>query len=333
MDRIRVSSGSAITLKLIPGFLNAQPTTAYFLTYLKGKCTANCAFCPQARENKAKGDALSRVTWPDFLIDRAFIKLKDSVDRKEIKRVCIQALNYPEVFQDLFTILKKLESKEIDLPISVSCQPLNIAKMEKLRDAGVERLGVSLDAATKDIFDQVKGVHVKGPYNWEKHHKVLLDAVKIFGKEKVTTHLIVGLGEKEEDVVKVIQWCVDNGIILALFSFTPIPKTALEHKNPPEIDLYRRIQLARHLITKRQTRAANIKFIKGHIAHFGVSEKILEREIADGTPFRTSGCPNCNRPYYNEKPSGPIYNFPIQPGRKDIEEIKQQLQPMLSYKI
>jgi biotin synthase-related radical SAM superfamily protein len=237
------------------------------------------------------------------------------------------------VFQDLLTILKKLESKGIALPISVSCQPLNIAEMEKLRDAGVERLGISLDAATKEIFDQVKGVHVNGPYNWEKHHKVLLDAVKIFGKEKATTHLIVGLGETEADVVKVIQWCVDNSIIPALFSFTPIPKTVLEYNPPPNIDLYRRVQLARHLIIKKQTRFVKIMFIKGRITDFGVPKKILLREIADGIPFRTSGCPNCNRPYYNEKPSGPIYNFPIQPKGEDIDEIKQQLQPMLSYKV
>ncbi|HDI74230.1 MAG TPA: hypothetical protein ENF57_04430 [Candidatus Korarchaeota archaeon] len=26
--------------------------------------------------------------------------------------------------------------------------------------------------------------------------------------------------------------------------------------------------------------------------------------------FLTSGCPSCNRPFYNERPRGPIYNFP-----------------------
>jgi biotin synthase-related radical SAM superfamily protein len=26
--------------------------------------------------------------------------------------------------------------------------------------------------------------------------------------------------------------------------------------------------------------------------------------------FRTSGCPGCNRPFYNERATGPIYNYP-----------------------
>ena len=31
---------------------------------------------------------------------------------------------------------------------------------------------------------------------------------------------------------------------------------------------------------------------------------------ASGEPFQTSGCPNCNRPFYNEQPGGILYNYP-----------------------
>lgn len=329
MDRIRVSSGSAITLRLLQGSLNAKPTTAYFLTYIAGKCSANCAFCPQARDSGAKADALSRVTWPDFPINKTFTELGNSVEKGDIKRICIQTLNYPNVFQDLLFILHEIRSSGIEVPISVSCQPLNNIEMAKLKDAGVDRLGIALDAATETIFNRVKGIYVKGPYSWEKHQKALLAAVEIFGEGRATTHLIVGLGETEEDIVKMIQWCVDNNVTPALFSLTPIPKTTLESKKQPGIDLYRRVQLARHLLIKRLIRIDNMVFVKGRISHFGVSKRILEEEIAKGTPFKTSGCPNCNRPYYNEKPSGPIYNFPIQPIKVEIEEIKQQLQSVL----
>jgi biotin synthase-related radical SAM superfamily protein len=36
----------------------------------------------------------------------------------------------------------------------------------------------------------------------------------------------------------------------------------------------------------------------------------LAETLADGVAFQTSGCPDCNRPFYNERPGGPLYNYP-----------------------
>jgi len=323
---VRVSSGSAIVLDLIEGFLDAQPTTAYLLTYIEGKCTANCGFCSQAKSSKSRADMLSRVTWPIFKTKKVILKLAAAAQRGEIRRVCIQALNYPEVLEDLLVLVKEIKAQGAEVPISVSCQPLHEEEMEKLAEAGVERVGISLDAATKDVFDQIKGVFAGGPYDWDRQRDALLEAVEVFGKGKVSTHLIAGLGETEREMIGTIQWCVDNNIYPALFSFTPIPGTTLEHNCPPTISHYRRIQLARYLIVQRKTRFEKMRFNeKGRIVDFGVSQEQLKSAIRSGAPFLTSGCPNCNRPYYNEKPSGPIYNFPIQPTPKTIREIEQQL--------
>ena len=64
---------------------------------------------------------------------------------------------------------------------------------------------------------------------------------------------------------------------------------------------------------------------EGKIVGLRVSNESLESIIASGLPFQTSGCPDCNRPYYNEKPSGPIYNYPNKPNKEEIEKIKKQL--------
>jgi biotin synthase-related radical SAM superfamily protein len=135
------------------------------------------------------------------------------------------------------------------------------------------------------------------------------------------------LGETEKDMIATVQWCVDSNVYPALFSFTPISGTALEHNHPPTISCYRRIQLARYLIVLRKTRFEKMSFDKrGHIIDFGVLRELLVDAVRSGAPFITSGCPDCNRPYYNEKPSGPLYNFPTQPTPQDIEEIKKQLE-------
>jgi len=323
--KIRVSVGSAITLGLMHGKLDALPTTIYLLTYHAGKCSANCGFCPQARESKSRVDMLSRITWPTFPTRQVLQKMKEITGKGLIKRICIQALNYPTVFDDILNSVKEIRSI-VNLPFSVSCQPFGEEKMRKLAQMGVDRIGIPLDAATKDIFDRIKGPLADGPYTWEKQREALKKAVKIFGKGKVSTHLIVGLGESEEGMVKMIQWCVDNAIYPGLFSFTPIQGTALESNPPPSLDHYRKIQVAHYLITNGKTRYENMTFNNDEcLIDFGVSKCEMLQAIRGGKPFLTSGCPDCNRPYYNERPGGPLYNYPRMLLQEEINEIEKQI--------
>jgi biotin synthase len=136
----------------------------------------------------------------------------------------------------------------------------------------------------------------------------------------------VGLGETEQEMIRVIQWCVDVGVYPSLFAFTPIPGTALETLSQPSIKSYRRVQLARYLIVHGKTRFESMKFDKNrNIVDFGFAIQELKQIIESGGPFYTSGCPNCNRPYYNERPSGPMYNYPRPLSPRETKEAKKQL--------
>lgn len=323
--RIRVSLGSAIVLGLLKGKLDAAPTTIYLMTYRKGKCSANCSFCPQARESHGRADMLSRVSWPIFLTEKVLDGIENAVESGKVKRVCAQALNYPRVFNDLVAIVKAIR-RRVNVSISISCQPLNSDNLRRLASAGVERIGIPLDAATEQLFNKVKGTGAGGPYNWKRQFDLLNEAVNVLGKGKVSTHLIVGLGETEKEMVQAIQTCVDMGVLPALFAFTPISGTALENKNQPSIERYRRIQIARHLIVHGIARYENMRFDEeGDIQAFGVNEKVLWQIAQTGEPFRTSGCPSCNRPYYNEKPSGPMFNYPKDLTEEELVTVWKQL--------
>jgi len=314
-----------MVLGLIKGKLDAAPTTAYLLTYRRGKCLANCGFCPQARGSRSRADMLSRVSWPVFATERVLNGIEKSVDDGGIKRVCVQTLNYPEVFKHLQALVKAIYQRT-GVPVSISCQPLNRENMRLLAEAGAERIGIPLDAATEEIFEKVKGTSAGGPYRWKRQFELLNEAINVFGKGKVSTHLIVGLGETEREMVDIVQKCVDIGVLPALFAFTPISGTALERNPQPEIQRYRRIQIARYLIFHRITRCEEMDFDEEeHISGFGVDKQTLARIVQTGEPFLTSGCPNCNRPYYNEKPSGPIYNHPNTLSSEDVEKIKHEL--------
>jgi biotin synthase len=325
-QKIRVSVGSAIVLELLKGRIDAEPTTIYLLTYRDGKCLANCGFCPQARTSTCRADMLSRVTWPVFATEQVLSQISVAAEKNKIKRVCIQTLNYPEVVNDILNLTMSIQSFA-KIPISVSCQPLSSEQMKKLVDAGVDRISIALDAATKELFDKVKGVLTQSPYTWKSQRKALEDAVSIFGRNAVYTHLIVGLGEREQEIVEIIQWCMDIGVYPSLFAFTSIPGTALEGLNQPSVIHYRRIQLARHLIVHGTTLYENMKFDEsGRLINYGVAKNYLKNVVESGIPFQTSGCPGCNRPYYNEKPSGPIYNYPRPLTLEELIEVQKQLE-------
>jgi biotin synthase-related radical SAM superfamily protein len=324
-EHVRVSLGSAIVLGLLEGKLDAAPTTTYLLTYRKGKCIANCGFCPQASGSTGRADMLSRVSWPVYLTELVLDGLEKSFRNGRMKRACIQALNYQRAFTDLSALIHAIR-KRTGMPVSVSCQPMDSRNVHKLAEAGAERIGIPLDAATKEIFNKVKGSSVGGPYSWEKQFKLLKEAVGVFGQGKVSTHLIVGLGETELEMANMIQRCFEMGVLPALFAFTPVPGTSLERTAQPSVQKYRRMQVARYLIVHKVAGFEDMHFDRNScLADFGVEKETLSRIIQGGEPFLTSGCPNCNRPYYNEKPSGPIYNYPKELSEKQLSEVRTQL--------
>jgi len=319
-DYVRVALGTGVVLGLCQAKQLVAPTTAHLLVYSEDKCLDNCMFCPQARESLADGEMLSRVEWPRFSLDDVIEALQKSTHA--FKRVCLQSVNYPSVADDLIEIVSSIK-KACDLPLSVACHPISPKDVKRLTDAGAERIGIALDAATPELFEKIKGKGAKSPYRWETHLKALEEAKKLIGR--ATTHLVVGLGESEEEMIRTIQMLYDRGITVGLFAFTPVKGTPLEKWPRPKVSSYRKIQMARHLIASGIVRADDMKFQGGRLNDFGVDDTTLELAADSGIPFMTSGCPNCNRPFYNESPLGPIYNFPRKPTKEEIESIKKEL--------
>jgi biotin synthase len=132
--------------------------------------------------------------------------------------------------------------------------------------------------------------------------------VEVFGDGNVGSNLIVGLGETEREAAELIQRLHDMKVKTVLFAFTPLAGTRLEGLPPPQMEKYRRLQAARHLIVNGHATMEDLSFEGGRITGYG--GLALESVLGDGVAFMTTGCPSCNRPFYNERPSGPFYNYP-----------------------
>ena len=183
--KARASIGTANRLGLEKGRNAVEPTTAYLL--LERGCSGKCIFCLQGQGDASK---VSRVEWPQYEHDEIGSLLNGS----NFKRICIQTSIYPELEEDLAKLLKALPD---NIKVSVSISPLANVDPFKLKQAGVERLGIPIDGATKEITTKAKGFSEE---EWNRFFDYLFDAIDIFDTGKVATHVIVGLGESEKNM-------------------------------------------------------------------------------------------------------------------------------------
>jgi biotin synthase-related radical SAM superfamily protein len=226
--------------------------------------------------------------------------VKEAYAVKKIERCCLQATVSPGYIERVNGIAAQI-AQQVPLCASV------VADMDQaghLLKAGLDKVGLSLDAVSQGDYGRVKGGHLTEALD------VIEEAARRF-PGRIATHLIVGLGETEEEMVHMIARLHDWGVSVALFAFTPILGTAMGNHSPAPLDSYRRIQAARHLIVRNLAVVEDFVFSPlGRVLSFGLTEEELRILLSDGKAFETSGCPGCNRPYYNEPPTGPLYNYP-----------------------
>lgn len=237
---------------------------------------------------------------------------------------------------DTLSIVRRLRVKTNAVSALITPTIIDKKWLLEAKEAGIDRLGIAIDAATPQIFNKFRGLGVSGPHKWEKYWKTVEEAVAVFGAYHVGIHFIVGLGETEEQMIDTIQRAHSMGALTHLFSFFPEEGSLMhQHKQPP-IGQYRRVQLARYLINKDLTSADKMKFDnEGRLVNFNIDKSVLDKAIDVGLPFMTTGCSTqnmenaCNRPYSDSTPYqalvGELRNFPFPPDRPDVDIIKKQI--------
>ena len=305
----RLSSGTATVVGLADSRLLVAPTTAYVM--LGSRCRGDCAFCAQARTASSRDDKLSRVVWPVYDAEDAAGAVAESFARGDVGRACFQMTTFPGHVEAAIEAVGAL-CATTEMPICVSIAPRDLVDIERLLDAGAERVTMALDAASAAVYAKVKSGR------WERTLDLLTTAGAAFPGH-IGTHLIVGLGENDRELIECFQQLYDLGITIGLFAFTPVKGTSLEDCAPPPLARYRRMQLLRWLIERGLTNAAACAYDSdGSLEGLELGRATLEGLLSDpvNSPFRTAGCADCNRPFYNERPTGPMYNY-AEPLSKD----------------
>ena len=295
----KMSAGTACAVGRRIMKIDTLPTTAYVM--LGERCSNVCRFCSQSARSRARADQLSRVTWPEFDGEEAITAIDAAYRQGKLGRTCLQVVRTPDHWQKTIMAIGALRQQS-QVPLCVSSHLNTVDQARELIERGADRVCIALDAATPELYREIKGG------DWSRIWQLLSDCAAAL-PGRISTHLIAGLGETEQEMITMLLRCREQNVAAGLFAFTPVRGTERENCPPPPLAQYRRVQVANYLI--HNGCAADIFHFDsgGHLVRISLTAE-QRRSLAGGEAFRTSGCPDCNRPYYNERPGGTMYNYP-----------------------
>jgi biotin synthase-related radical SAM superfamily protein len=139
--------------------------------------------------------------------------------------------------------------KKYNIPIGVSVHPTKDSS-RRLKDAGVEEIKYNVETMDRKIFHQVcigrKGLSL------EYILEALKEAVFIFGKNKVSTNFIIGLGETDECVRQGVEYLAKIGVIPVLRPITiqPLRKGEIDATRPSAERLLKLTKMTHEILDK-----------------------------------------------------------------------------------
>ncbi|MDR2944342.1 MAG: radical SAM protein [Methanosarcinales archaeon] len=201
----QAGSDPVVTGKIEPALAHC-PEQAYL--NLSEKCIFDCKYCsvPILRgHTKTKEETLKII--------------KDAFSKGNAKAISITSGVEKTPEGELERVLELMpELKKMNVPVGVSIYPVS-GGSEKLKKAGVSEVKYNIEAADPEIFKRVCSDLSETAVFDE-----LEEAVRLFGRGKVFSNVIAGLGETDESIERMIEKLADLGVISCV---RPIYENAL----------------------------------------------------------------------------------------------------------
>ena len=152
----------------------------------------------------------------------------------------------------------------VDLPIQVQCEPPDdFSWFPKLKNAGAVSIGMHLEAVSDRVRHKI--MPGKAEVSLDKYFVAFKAAVEVFGRGQVSTYILAGLGDTQEEILEMTAKLTEIGVYPFVVPFVPIQGTPLEHHPKPEPAfmqaLYPEIgaQLKQHQLKSEDTQAGCAK--------------------------------------------------------------------------
>lgn len=180
------------------------PEQAFF--NLDPRCIFHCAYCNSPLLDMSEDKHLST--------EKIMEMLDESVSMYDVKAVSFTSgvVGSVDATVDRFVdVVRAVRGRYPDIPIGVEPYVSTREHILMLKDAGADEIKLNLETPRKDIFEKVcPDLDLNGIWS------LLKDAVDIFGKGKVISNIIYGMGETDVDLSDVMDRLCSMGVIPGL---------------------------------------------------------------------------------------------------------------------
>lgn len=126
------------------------------------------------------------------------------------------------------------------LLLQAQCEPpADFGWLERLREAGVDSLGLHLEAVSERVRRRIMPGKAEVPVS--HYLEAFAVAVRVFGRGQVSTYVLAGLGDTRDEILEMCEKLVLLGVYPFVVPFVPIAGTALEDAPAPEPSFLRHL--------------------------------------------------------------------------------------------
>ncbi len=147
----------------------------------------------------------------------------------------------------------------VALPIQAQCEPPDDwAWFARMREAGVDALGMHLEVLTPDLRQRLMPGKAQVPI--DVYFDAFAAAVPVFGRGQVSTYILAGLGDSIETILSTCERLIAIGVYPFVVPFVPISGTPLEsHPAPSAAFMHDILAPLARLLVANDMRADSIK--------------------------------------------------------------------------
>ncbi|WNG88609.1 MSMEG_0568 family radical SAM protein [Mycobacterium sp. ITM-2016-00317] len=110
------------------------------------------------------------------------------------------------------------------LPIQVQCEPpADLGVLAELREAGADAIGIHVESLDDTV--RRRWMPGKATVPLSQYRAAWREAVAVFGRNQVSTYLLVGLGEDPEELIAGAEELIEMGVYPFVVPFRPHPGT------------------------------------------------------------------------------------------------------------